>query len=58
LHMDQILSEILQKYSSQLQPLSKEELLDKIRGCIYGQALGDAIGIRTEFLSADEASDI
>ncbi|CAG9329373.1 unnamed protein product [Blepharisma stoltei] len=57
LHMDQILSEILQKYSSQLQPLSKEELLDKIRGCIYGQALGDAIGIRTEFLSADEASD-
>ena len=29
--------------------LSKEVLVDKIRGVIYGQAIGDAFGIETEF---------
>ncbi|CAG9329372.1 unnamed protein product [Blepharisma stoltei] len=56
--MDQNSSEILAKYLLQLQPLSKEELLDKIRGCIYGQALGDAIGIRTEFKKAEYSANV
>ncbi|PRP75133.1 hypothetical protein PROFUN_03969 [Planoprotostelium fungivorum] len=35
--------------------LSMEELRDRIKGCIFGAALGDAIGLATEFLSKVEA---
>eukprot|EP00729_Bicosta_minor_P024380 gene24380-15013_t len=35
--------------------LSDEILADRIRGCIFGCALGDAVGLATEFMSAEEA---
>lgn len=55
--MEQRVSDDYSRYLADAQPLSRDELVDKIKGCIYGQALGDAIGIRTEFQSADEAAD-
>jgi ADP-ribosylglycohydrolase len=30
-------------------------IIDKIKGVIYGQALGDAMGLATEFMSRDQA---
>jgi ADP-ribosylglycohydrolase len=35
--------------------LSKEELKDKILGVLYGNAIGDAIGLATEFMSKEQA---
>jgi ADP-ribosylglycohydrolase len=32
--------------------------LDRLRGCLFGGALGDTIGLFTEFLSAERARDI
>ncbi|KAL4863962.1 hypothetical protein BDV12DRAFT_201606 [Aspergillus spectabilis] len=36
-----------------LHPFVRETVLDKVRGTIFGGALGDAIGLYTEFLSRD-----
>lgn len=36
--------------------LGRELLLDRIAGCLYGQALGDAIGLATEFMPKDMAN--
>lgn len=33
----------------------REELADKIAGCIFGAAIGDAVGLASEFLSKQEA---
>ncbi|KAF8532793.1 ADP-ribosylation/Crystallin J1 [Trichophaea hybrida] len=38
-----------------LHPFVRSTVLDKIRGTIIGSALGDAIGIYTEFLSAEQS---
>lgn len=38
-----------------LEALAKETLHDRIVGCLFGSALGDAIGLYTEFLSGDMA---
>ena len=32
-----------------------QRLADRIRGCIFGNAMGDAAGLATEFMTADEA---
>lgn len=29
---------------------------DKILGCLYGQAIGNALGLQTEFMSRDEVA--
>lgn len=31
-----------------------ETIKDRIRGCVYGQAIGDALGLGTEFMSREE----
>ncbi len=36
--------------------LSKEQLADRIRGLVFGSALGDATGLATEFLSREDAA--
>ncbi|KAF8251777.1 ADP-ribosylglycohydrolase-like protein [Wilcoxina mikolae CBS 423.85] len=38
-----------------LHPFVRSTVLDKLRGTIIGSALGDAIGIYTEFLSAEQS---
>eukprot|EP00731_Ephydatia_muelleri_P020413 Em0013g140a len=42
-------------FSPEWSSLSKEEVVDKVKGTIYGQAIGDAIGLATECMSKAEA---
>ncbi|KJZ72263.1 hypothetical protein HIM_08304 [Hirsutella minnesotensis 3608] len=39
-----------------LQALARQRIHDRVLGCLFGAALGDAIGLYTEFLSADIAA--
>ncbi|CAG8454040.1 10939_t:CDS:2 [Diversispora eburnea] len=32
-----------------------DEIYDKLKGCVYGAAIGDAIGLATEFMSKEKA---
>lgn len=34
--------------------MEKQELSDKVYGVIFGQAIGDALGLGTEFISHEE----
>eukprot|EP01119_Soliformovum_irregulare_P019952 TRINITY_DN6407_c0_g1_i1.p1 TRINITY_DN6407_c0_g1~~TRINITY_DN6407_c0_g1_i1.p1 ORF type:complete len:513 (-),score=158.03 TRINITY_DN6407_c0_g1_i1:26-1564(-) len=38
--------------------LLQNRLIDQILGCIYGQALGDAFGLATEFMTASEIEKV
>eukprot|EP00005_Dracoamoeba_jomungandri_P001020 CAMPEP_0174255876 /NCGR_PEP_ID=MMETSP0439-20130205/5162_1 /TAXON_ID=0 /ORGANISM="Stereomyxa ramosa, Strain Chinc5" /LENGTH=519 /DNA_ID=CAMNT_0015338247 /DNA_START=213 /DNA_END=1768 /DNA_ORIENTATION=+ len=41
-------------FQEMLKRVSSSELVDKIVGCIYGHALGDAVGLATEFLTKEK----
>ncbi len=32
----------------------EREVIDRFRGCIYGQAIGDALGLGTEFMTDED----
>lgn len=34
---------------------TKEKLIDRIKGCLYGQAIADAYGLATEFLNKEQS---
>ena len=36
----------------------KKDLVDHIKGVIYGNCIGDAIGLLTEFMSKSEAAHV
>lgn len=38
--------------------LRKEVLMDRIKATIYGNCIGDAIGLLTEFMTKKEAVDV
>lgn len=38
--------------------LSREEIRDKVKGALWGQAIGDAIGLATENMSKDAAATL
>ncbi|RIB12549.1 ADP-ribosylglycohydrolase-domain-containing protein [Gigaspora rosea] len=38
--------------------LSNDEIYDKLKGCIFGAALGDAVGLATEFMSKEKAKKL
>ncbi|RHZ84322.1 hypothetical protein Glove_83g84 [Diversispora epigaea] len=35
--------------------LNLDEIYDRLKGCVYGAAIGDAIGLATEFMSKEKA---
>ena len=38
--------------------LEKEDLVDHMKGVIYGNCIGDAIGLLTEFMTKSEAAEV
>lgn len=36
--------------------MDKSQIYDRLKGCIYGQAIGDALGLGTEFMNAGEVA--
>ncbi|CAG8627633.1 2618_t:CDS:2 [Acaulospora morrowiae] len=38
--------------------LSREEIYDRLKGCIFGAAIGDAVGLATEFMTKQMARQI
>ena len=38
--------------------LNKKDLVDRIKGVIYGNCIGDAIGLLTEFMTKSKAAEV
>lgn len=38
--------------------MTKEQIYDRMMGCLYGQAIGDALGLGTEFQTSDFVKSI
>lgn len=34
--------------------MTKDRIIDRMAGCLWGQAIGDALGLGTEFMDRDE----
>lgn len=41
-----------------LTTLTRAQLRDRIRGCLYGNAVGDAYGLATEFMTTRQAREL
>ncbi len=45
------------KRDAAISGLTKRQIADKIKGCLFGEAIGDALGLGTEFMTVSQAQE-